>query len=137
MDWQITADRPVYLQLIEQMELAIVAGEYRAGERLPGVRELAAEAAVNPNTMQRALQELEARGLLNTQRTAGRSVTGDAARIAQLRMQLAQQQIEAFLAQMRRLGYDGPQTLALLQQGAAHGGETTPGRPCARPQQEE
>ena len=56
MKWNITADRPVYLQLIEQLELAIVAGEYRAGARLPGVREMAAGAAVNPNTMQRALQ---------------------------------------------------------------------------------
>ena len=51
MKWNITADRPVYLQLIEQLELAIVAGEYRAGARLPGVREMAAGAAVNPNTM--------------------------------------------------------------------------------------
>ncbi len=82
MNWSITGGRPVYLQLIEQMERAIVAGEYRAGARLPGVRELAAEAAVNPNTMQRALQELEARGLINTQRTAGRTVTGDAHRTA-------------------------------------------------------
>ena len=65
MDWQITADRPVYLQLIEQLELAIAAGEYPAGARLPAVRELAAQAAVNPNTMQRALQELEARGLVD------------------------------------------------------------------------
>lgn len=114
MNWSITGDRPVYLQLIEQMERAIVAGEYGAGARLPGVRELAAEAAVNPNTMQRALQELEARGLVNTQRTAGRTVTEDAARIAQLRRQLALQQATAFLSAMRALGYDKPETLALL-----------------------
>lgn len=115
MNWSITGDRPVYLQLIEQMERAIVAGEYRAGARLPGVRELAAEAAVNPNTMQRALQELEARGLVNTQRTAGRTVTDDAARIAQLRRQLALRQAEAFLSAMRALGYEKPETLALLE----------------------
>ena len=115
MDWSITGDRPVYLQLIEQMERAIVAGEYGAGARLPGVRELAAEAAVNPNTMQRALQELEARGLVNTQRTAGRTVTGDAARIAQLRRQLALRQADAFLNAMRALGYEKPEALALLE----------------------
>lgn len=114
MNWSITGDRPVYLQLIEQMERAIVAGEYGAGARLPGVRELAAEAAVNPNTMQRALQELEARGLVNTQRTAGRTVTEDAARIAQLRGQLALRQAAAFLSAMRALGYEKPETLALL-----------------------
>ena len=100
MKWNITADRPVYLQLIEQLELAIVAGEYRAGARLPGVREMAAGAAVNPNTMQRALQELEARGLLNTQRTAGRTVTEDKTMIAQLGEQLAAEQIGAFLQMM-------------------------------------
>ena len=71
MQWNITAGRPVYLQLIEQIELAIVTGEYPAGSRIPPVRELAAQAGVNPNTMQRALQELESRGLLQAQRTAG------------------------------------------------------------------
>ena len=116
MKWNITADRPVYLQLIEQLELAIVAGEYRAGARLPGV--MAAGAAVNPNTMQRALQELEARGLLNTQRTAGRTVTEDKTMIAQLREQLAAEQIGAFLQMMEKLGYTRAQTLALLQQKA-------------------
>jgi len=120
MEWHITADRPVYLQLIEQIELAIAAGAYQAGERLPGVREMAAQAAVNPNTMQRALQELEARGLLNTQRTAGRSVTADAARIAQLREQLAHTQMEQFIESMARLGYEPPQALALLQEWLAH-----------------
>ena len=114
MKWNITADRPVYLQLIEQLELAIVAGEYR----VPGVREMAAGAAVNPNTMQRALQELEARGLLNTQRTAGRTVTEDKTMIAQLREQLAAEQIGAFLQMMEKLGYTRAQTLALLQQKA-------------------
>lgn len=71
MDWTIVAGRPVYLQLIEQLELAIITGEYPPGEKIPGVRDLAAQAQVNPNTMQRALAELEARGLLETQRTAG------------------------------------------------------------------
>lgn len=115
MEWNIAPDRPVYLQLIEQMERAIAAGAYQPGERLPGVREMAAGAAVNPNTMQRALQELETRGLVNTQRTAGRSVTADEARIAQLREQLAQGQIGQFLENMARLGFRPPQALALLQ----------------------
>ena len=115
MEWNIAPDRPVYLQLIEQMERAIAAGAYQPGERLPGVREMAGGAAVNPNTMQRALQELETRGLVNTQRTAGRSVTADEARIAQLREQLAQGQIGQFLENMARLGFRPPQALALLQ----------------------
>lgn len=62
MNWNITAGRPVYVQLVEQLELALVAG-VPPGSRIPPVRELAADAGVNPNTMQRALQELESRGL--------------------------------------------------------------------------
>ena len=98
MTWIITADRPIYLQLVEQLELAIVAGEYRAGGKLPSVRELAAEAAVNPNTMQRAMQELEARGLINTQRTAGRTITEDETMIQALRQQKAQWKNDAVKA---------------------------------------
>ncbi len=125
MEWNIAPDRPVYLQLIEQMERAVAAGVYQPGERLPGVREMAAGAAVNPNTMQRALQELETRGLVNTQRTAGRSVTADEARIAQLREQLAQGQIGQFLENMARLGFRPPQALALLQSWLAREQEET------------
>ena len=85
MNWNITAGRPVYVQLIEQLELALVAGEFPPGSRIPPVRELAADAGVNPNTMQRALQELEGRGLLQAQRTAGRTVTADDAALRALR----------------------------------------------------
>lgn len=88
------------------------------GARLPACGRWLAGAAVNPNTMQRALQELEARGLLNTQRTAGRTVTEDKTMIAQLREQLAAEQIGAFLQMMEKLGYTRAQTLALLQQKA-------------------
>lgn len=119
MDWQITADRPVYLQLIEQLELAIAAGEYPAGARLPAVRELAAQAAVNPNTMQRALQELEARGLVVTQRTAGRCVTGSEAAVTALRRRLAEAEAARFLQQMGRLGCTRAEALAFLQAAEA------------------
>ena len=64
MNWNITAGRPVYVQLVEQLELALVAGEFPPGSRIPPVRELAADAGVNPNTMQRALTELERDGLI-------------------------------------------------------------------------
>ena len=77
MSWQLTADRPIYLQLIEEIELRIVSGMYTVGEKLPGVRDLAAQASVNPNTMQKALTELERQGLVYSQRTAGRFITED------------------------------------------------------------
>ena len=118
MQWNITADRPVYVQLIEQMEQMLAAGQFQAGQRLPGVRELAAQAGVNPNTMQRALAERETRGLLVTQRTAGRSVTEDEKRIADLKTQLAGQRAQDFLQAMRQLGYSGEETVRLLQAAA-------------------
>ena len=118
MIWKLTDDRPIWIQLVDQLTLRIVSGVYASGAAVPTVRGLASEAGVNPNTMQRALQELEARGLLNTQRTAGRTVTEDKTMIAQLREQLAAEQIGAFLQMMEKLGYTRAQTLALLQQKA-------------------
>ena len=89
MEWKIAADAPIYQQLSRQIRLGIVSGEYAPGERLPPVRELALAAGVNPNTMQRAMTELEREGLVFPQRTAGRFVTEDAELIAQARQTLA------------------------------------------------
>ncbi|MEG1176884.1 MAG: GntR family transcriptional regulator [Ruthenibacterium sp.] len=116
MKWTLTADRPVYLQLIEQMQRLIAAGEWPAGDKMPSVRELAADAQVNPNTMQRALQELEACGLVITQRTAGRTVTEDAKKIAKLRAEIASQQARVFLQWMQGLGYSRGESISLLQE---------------------
>lgn len=116
MDWNISAGRPVYLQLIEQLQAAIVAGALPAGARVPPVRELAAEADVNPNTMQRALQDLEGRGLIQTQRTAGRTVTTDTRLLEELRSGQARALAKTFWRQMQTLGLDAEQVQALLQQ---------------------
>ncbi len=103
MEWQIAAGRPVYIQLVEQLERAVVTGVYPPGERVPAVRDLAAQAQVNPNTMQRALAEMESRGLLVTQRTSGRTVTSDTALIAKTRQALAASLAQDFLAQAKAL----------------------------------
>lgn len=116
MNWNITAGRPVYVQLIEQLELAIVTGDYPLGSRIPPVRELAAEAGVNPNTMQRALQELETRGLLQTMRTSGRIVSADEQTLHDLRQKRAEVCLSEFLLQMQKLGYSRQETLDLFQQ---------------------
>lgn len=126
MDWNITAGRPVYVQLVEQMELALVNGTFPPGSKIPPVRELAAEAGVNPNTMQRALQELESRGLLQAQRTAGRTVTADAAALTALRYKRASGVAAEFLHQMRALGLDRAEIEALLRQ-MAEGGDRNAG----------
>ena len=68
MEWDIRNDQPIYTQLIQQVTLAILSGTFPCGGRLPPVREMAAEAGVNPNTMQRALTELERDGLVYSQR---------------------------------------------------------------------
>ena len=116
MEWQIAAGRPVYIQLVEQLERAVVNGVYPPGERVPAVRDLAAQAQVNPNTMQRALAEMESRGLLVTQRTTGRTVTSDTALIAKTRQALAASLAQDFLAQAKALGLTREEILALLQQ---------------------
>ena len=116
MEWQIAAGRPVYIQLVEQLERAVVTGVYPPGERVPAVRDLAAQAQVNPNTMQRALAEIESRGLLVTQRTSGRTVTSDTALIAKTRQALAASLAQDFLAQAKALGLTREEILALLQQ---------------------
>ena len=118
MNWNISAGRPVYVQLVEQLELALVAGEFPPGSRIPPVRALAADAGVNPNTMQRALQELEGRGLLQAQRTAGRTVTADDAALRALRRRRAKALAEEFMHQMQALGMDEAEIEALLRETA-------------------
>ena len=115
MNWQFSNDAPIYAQLIGQIRAGIVSGAFSPGERLPSVRDLAMEAGVNPNTMQRALAELERTGLVYTQRTAGRFVTEDVAVVDSAKQELAHQQIGAFLHRMERMGYDREQTAQLVR----------------------
>lgn len=114
MPWDFRPDRPIYLQLIENIQMKIISGEYLPGDRLPSVRELAADAAVNPNTMQKALAELERSGLVYSQRTSGRFITQDAALLQSLRQNTALQHIDAFLQNMQTLGYTPKEASDLL-----------------------
>ena len=116
MKWQFSNDAPIYAQLIEQIKVGIVSGAFPPGERLPSVRDLATEAGVNPNTMQRALAELERDGLVYSQRTAGRFVTEDQTMIEGAKRGLAEGHIQTFLAAMSRLGYGKEEILNLLRQ---------------------
>lgn len=116
MNWQFNSDAPIYSQLVGQIKQGIVSGVFPPGERLPSVRELAMEAGVNPNTMQRALTELERDGLVFSQRTAGRFVTEDGALIGDAKRALAESHIHSFLTAMTRLGYEKPDILTLLRQ---------------------
>ena len=106
---------PIYTQLISQIKFAIVSGELPPGERMSTVRDLASEAGVNPNTMQRAFQELEREGLVFSQRSSGRFVTEDVSIIEKAKMALAQEHISKFISSMERLGYDRAEIIALLE----------------------
>ena len=116
MAWQFSSQQPIYLQLVDELSMRIFNGTYGKGERLPSVRELAVIAAVNPNTMQRALSELESRGLVSTQRNSGRTVTGDETVIEGARSLRARQLCAGFLAEMYALGMDRQKACALLKE---------------------
>ncbi len=114
MAWNLVSDRPIYIQLVDRIKLGILSGEFSAGSRMPSVRDLAAEAGVNPNTMQKALSELEREGFLTSQRTSGRFVSMDDSIFAQVKESLAMEAIEEFLEKMARLGFDREQVAAMI-----------------------
>lgn len=118
MKWYFSDSAPIYAQLIRQIKVGIVTGAFPPGERLPSVRDLAMAAGVNPNTMQRALSELERDGLVYSQRTAGRFVTEDRTLIDEARRTLAEDHIQSFLTAMERLGFEREEALTLLRQEA-------------------
>ena len=114
MSWQFAADRPIYSQLVERLSVFIINGQFPAGSRLPSVRDLAAEAKVNPNTMQRALAELENIGLVYAERTSGRFVTEDTDLIQATKQRLAKQLVAQFFTEMENLGMDWRQALDMV-----------------------
>ncbi|MDF2510982.1 MAG: GntR family transcriptional regulator [Herbinix sp.] len=114
MQWELDSGRPVYLQLIEQIQAGIISGYYKAGDKLPSVRELAAEATVNPNTMQKALVDLERTGLVFTNRTSGRFITSDESMIKKLKEQSALELVQEFIERMKQHGFEPKETLAYV-----------------------
>ena len=116
MQWQFSNDAPIYTQLIQQIKVGIVTGACPPGERLPSVRDMATEAGVNPNTMQRALAELERDGLVYSQRTAGRFVTEDNTMINTAKRGLAERHVKTFLEAMLQLGFQREEIINLITQ---------------------
>ena len=123
MEWKFRSDLPIYSQLVEQIKLGIVSGNLLPGERLMSVRDMATEAGVNPNTMQRALQELERDGMVYSQRTAGRFVTENMQVIERAKKKFAEEQIRSFLEAMKKLGYQWEEILALLKEKEEENGD--------------
>ena len=115
MSWNLDSSRPIYAQIIEKVSLDIVSGKYQPGDKLPSVRDLAAQAGVNPNTMQKSLSELERENLFHSAITSGRFITEDKAMIEKMREELASTQIKEFLNKMSQMGFDYEKTITLLE----------------------
>ncbi len=109
MDKTLNENLPIYMQIMDKIRAAIVSGELQPGQKIAPVRELAEDFGVNPNTMQRALAELEREHLLNSERTSGRFVTKDTAVIEVVRKDAAEKVVRDFLHQMRELGFNKTQ----------------------------
>lgn len=116
MAWNLDSDRPIYTQILEEIQLRVVTGQYKPGAKIPSVRELAAQAGVNPNTMQKALAELEREGLVMAQRTSGRVVTEDMEMIKETRNKIAREQINDFIHKMLKLGFQKEEIITLIRQ---------------------
>lgn len=116
MSWNLNSERPIYAQIIERITLDIVSGIYPPGARLPSVRDLAQDAGVNPNTMQKALSELERTGLVISQRTSGRFITEDLTMVEKVKQNLASMQIREFLEKMEHIGFTKETIIQLIEQ---------------------
>ncbi|CNC23641.1 GntR family transcriptional regulator [Streptococcus agalactiae] len=105
MAWEFNEKSPIYSQIAEHIKMQIVSQEIKSGDQLPTVRELAQEAGVNPNTMQRAFTELEREGMVFSQRTSGRFVTEDNLLIGKIRQQVVKAELATFVNNMKKIGY--------------------------------
>ena len=115
MEWNFKNGIPIYTQIIDEMTMRIASGEYSPGDKLPSVRDLAMDAGVNPNTMQRALAELERRDLVYSERTSGRYVTKDEKILKELHGELARKYFEELGDKLRKLGMDDAEIRAAVK----------------------
>lgn len=112
---QFQSNTPIYLQLVNTFKHRIVSGDLKAGSKLESVRDLAISFEVNPNTMQRALAELERDGLVFADRTVGRFITDNKEMIVKMREDVAQEIIDKFIEQMKSLGFSTQEAMELFK----------------------
>ena len=116
MNFIFDNDRPIYIQLVEQLKECIVSGKFKAGEKLPSVREFAMQIKVNPNTVQKALAEIENQKLIYTERTNGKFVTENEELIGNVKKELANQKVQKYFQDMNKLGIDKEDAIKYLQE---------------------
>ena len=114
MKFTFDNERPIYIQLVEQLQIQIISGKLALGEKLLSVRELASQLQINPNTVQRALSELEDQKLINTQRTNGKFVTTDKKLVANILEKYAKEKAEIFFKNMDELGFSKKEAINYL-----------------------
>ena len=116
MNFIFDNDRPIYIQLVEQLKECIVSGKFKAGEKLPSVREFAMQIKVNPNTVQKALAEIENQKLIYTERTNGKFVTENEELIENVKKELASQKVQKYFQDMNKLGINKEAAITYLQE---------------------
>lgn len=121
MAWELNSDRPIYTQILEKIKTLIVCGVYNPGDKLPSVRDLAAQVGVNPNTMQRAFAELERSELIITQRNSGRVVTSDENLINAIKKEMAQIQVNDFIENMKQIGFTNNEIISIINETLREG----------------
>lgn len=115
MAWSFSSDKPVYLQIANKITASVLSGEYKAGEQIPTVRQLALEAAVNPNTVQRAFLELEQKGIVVSMGTVGRYVTSDTAIIEECRQQQIEEIVQNFIKKCESLSVGKEEIIDIIE----------------------
>ncbi len=116
MAWNFSSDKLIYMQIAERITMSVISGEYKCGEQIPSVRQLALEAAVNPNTVQHAFTELENEGIIISKGTVGRYVTEDAEVIENCRKKTAQQTVKAFAQSIQPLNLSKSEIIKMLEE---------------------
>ena len=116
MNFIFDNDRPIYIQLVEQLKEYIVSGKFKAGEKLPSVRDFAMQIKVNPNTVQKALAEIENQKLIYTERTNGKFVTENEELIENVKKELANQKVQKYFQDMNKLGINKEDAITYLQE---------------------
>jgi DNA-binding transcriptional regulator YhcF (GntR family) len=122
MSWKFNGSEPIYLQIADEMMMRMIDGTYQTGSKLPSVRDLALEAGVNPNTMQRAMGYLEMKNLVHSERTSGRYVTDDSSLLNDLKEQMIRRYVQACCEQLKRIGVSEEETEEAIRKGMNENG---------------
>ncbi len=115
MEFVFDNERPIYIQLVEQIRFEIISGRLAKGEKIPSVRELALKVKVNPNTVQKALAQLERDNLIYTERTNGKYVTEDENVIQKFKADVINDKVGGFVADMKNIGISSTEIIEYLQ----------------------